>query len=99
MLLQPIEWPKDRAAEEKLLDEVWTSFDKVNQAGPVHGRLIRELIIVTQADKPMARAGGKDTVQRKRSIELYEKEIEEAYERAEKMGLVWGDIANQGSLV
>ncbi|KAL9106765.1 MAG: hypothetical protein Q9227_008264 [Pyrenula ochraceoflavens] len=102
VLLQPREWPKDRAAEQKLLDEVWSttsSFDKINGAGPVNGRLIRELAVVTRAEKPMARAGGKDTVQRKRSIELYEKEIEEAYERAEKMGLLWGDIANQGNLV
>lgn len=36
----------------------------------------------------MARAGGKDTVQRKRSIELYEGRIELAYQHAEKLGLI-----------
>ena len=99
VLLQPMQWPVDEAGEEELLDDVWKNFDKVNQAGPVHGRLIRELTVVTRKHKPMARAGGKDTVQRKRSIDLYDAEIEAAYARAEKMGLLFGEIADRGNLV
>ncbi|KAL9616240.1 MAG: hypothetical protein Q9160_008866 [Pyrenula sp. 1 TL-2023] len=99
VLLQPREWPEDAEAEGRFVDEVWRSFDEANRAGPVHGRLARELVVVTRADKPMARAGGKDTAQRKRSIELYEREFEAVYERAERLGLIWGDVADQGRLV
>ena len=99
VLLQPRQWPEDKEGEDKLLDDIWKNFDKVNQAGPVFARLTRELVVITKKDKPMARAGGKDTVQRKRSIELYEEEIEEAYKRAEELGLLYGDVADKGDLV
>ena len=99
VLLQPREWPKDDEAEEQLLDDLWPDFEKANEAGPVHGRLIRELVVLTKKEKPMARAGGKDTVQRKRSIELYETEIDLIYERAEKLGLIFGEVAEKGRLV
>ncbi|KAI9676690.1 MAG: hypothetical protein M1822_008253 [Bathelium mastoideum] len=99
VLLQPTEWPASEQEERELVDKVWPSFEKANEAGPVYGRLIKELVVVTKREKPMARAGGKDTVQRKRSIELYEEEIDQAYKRAEKMGLVYGEDVEPGKLV
>lgn len=47
----------------------------------------------------MARAGGKDTVQRKRSLQLYHEEIDEAYCRAEELGLLFGEVSESGGLV
>ncbi|KAL9078027.1 MAG: hypothetical protein Q9157_003058 [Trypethelium eluteriae] len=99
ILLQPARWPETEHQERELVDRVWSTFEKANEAGPVYGRLIKELVVLTRKDKPMARAGGKDTVQRKRSIELYEAEINEAYARAEKMGLVFGEVAESGKLL
>ena len=99
VLVQPRQWPEDDETEKRLLEEIWSSFKRADEAGPVYGRLIKELVVLTKKDKPMARAGGKDTVQRKRSIELYEEEIELAYQRAEKLGLLWGEVADTGGLI
>ena len=49
--------------------------------------------------QPMARAGEKDTVQRKRSLQLYQEEVDEAYCRAEELGLLFGAISESGGLV
>jgi hypothetical protein len=99
VLVQPFEWPASEEEEQALIDSAWPYFEKANASGPVFGRLIKELIILTKPDKPMARAGGKDTVQRKRSFDLYEAEINAAYERAERAGLLSGEIAEKGALV
>lgn len=99
VLLQPKQWPENDEVEKRLLEDVWSSLTRANEAGPVYGRLINELVVLTKKDKPMARAGGKDTVQRKRSFELYEREIELAYQRAEKLGLIWREFADAGGLI
>ena len=99
VLLQPRQWPESVEEEKNLIDEVWPKFEQANEAGPVYGRLAKELVVLTKKGKPMARAGGKDTVQRKRSIDMYEEEIEQVYQRAEKMGLLWGKDAEADSLV
>ena len=92
VLIQPVagKFPKTEQERGTLLDDIWPYIDRANEAGPVFGRLIRELVVFVKEDKLMARAGGKDTVQRKKSIELYEDEIEEAYQKAEDKGLVFG---------
>ena len=99
VLVQPTQWPENPETEKWLLEEISSSLTRANEAGPVDGRLIKELVVLTKKDKPMARAGGKDTVQRKGSIELYEKEIEAAYQHAEKLGLLWGKVADAGQLI
>ena len=99
VLLQPRDWPADEEAEKDLIEKLWSHFQRANEAGPVHGRLIKELVVLTKKEKPMARAGGKDTVQRKNSIELYKDEIEHVYQQAEKLGLIWGEVADAGELV
>ncbi|RYP25697.1 hypothetical protein DL768_011392 [Monosporascus sp. mg162] len=99
VLVQPSQWPESEEEEHKLIDAAWPQFEKANEAGPVFGRLVKELVVVTKQSKPMERAGGKDTVMRKRSLQLYEDEIDEAYQRAEKLGLLYGDAADKGNLV
>ena len=78
VLVQPSQWPESEEEERSLIDAAWRTFGKANDAGPVFGRLIKELVVVVRPSKPMARAGGKDTVQRKRSVQLYQDEIDEA---------------------
>ena len=99
VLVQPSQWPEWEQEERSLIDAAWPDFENANEAGPVFGMLIKELVVVAKQSKPMARAGGKDTVQRKRSLQLYEDEIDEAYRRAEKLGLLFGEIAEKGKLV
>ena len=41
----------------------------------MHRRLIKELVVLKKIGKPMAKAGGKDTMHRKKSIELYEDKL------------------------
>ena len=99
---RPGHWPalESEQEERSFIDAIWAHFEKANnEAGPVHGRLIKELVIVTKQSKPMARAGGKDNVQRKASLRLYQDEIDEAYRRAEELGLLFGDVAERGGLV
>ena len=88
LLVEPREWPEDSAAEERLREEIRRRLDFVNSAGPVHGNLSPELVVLSRREKPMARAGGKNTVQRQRSVEMYKEEIEAAYARTEMMGLM-----------
>lgn len=99
VLVQPVKWPESEEEEQALLNAAWPYFEKANQAGPVFGRLIKELVVVAKPDKPMAKAGGKDTVQRKRSLDLYIDEIDGAYANAEKLGLLFGEVAEGGNLV
>ena len=93
VLVQPRQWPASEDEERSLVNNAWPDFEKANNAGPVFGRLIKELVVVAKQSKPMARAGGKDTVQRKRSLQLYQDEIDEAYQRAEHLGLLYGEIS------
>ena len=88
VLVQPRQWTQNDKEEKQVLEEIGSSLKRANEAGPVDGRLIKELVVLTKAYKPMARSGGKDTVQRKTSVELYEKEIEHAYQRAANLGLL-----------
>jgi len=99
VLVQPRQWPETEEDESKLIDAAWPDFEKANGAGPVHGRLIRELVVVAKPSKPFVKAGGKDTVMRARSLQQYEDEIEQAYQAAEKAGLLYGDVADKGALV
>ena len=48
--------------------------EEANKMSPTFARLFKEMIIVTDPSKPLARAG-KGTVIRKVSLSLYEKEI------------------------
>ncbi|KAH8204592.1 hypothetical protein TruAng_001221 [Truncatella angustata] len=99
ILLQPSRWPETKEEERRLVDATWPTIEKANEAGPVLGRLIKELVVVARQSKPFVKAGGKDTVMRFRSLQLYEDEIDEAYKRAEEKGFLYGDVADKGNLV
>lgn len=99
VLVQPSKWPQSEEEERDLVDAVWPQIEKANDAGPVYGRLIKDLIVVAQQSKPTERSGGKNTVMRKKSLQLYEEDIDEAYRRADELGMLYGDIANKGGLI
>lgn len=99
VLIQPRTWSDTDKGDQHFVDDVWPTIQRANEAGPVYGRLIKTLVVVVKQAKPMERAGGKDTVMRKRSLALYQDEIDEAYRRAEELGSLYGEVADQGHLV
>ena len=64
-LVQPSSWPESELEEQRVLDAAWPDFEKANEAGPGHGRLIRDWVAMARNPQPFPRAGGKDTVQRR----------------------------------
>lgn len=59
VLLQPSKWPMSEEERCRLLDDLWPSIEAANDSGPVHGRLIKELVVLAKESKPMVRAGGR----------------------------------------
>ncbi|KAJ2985393.1 hypothetical protein NUW58_g5554 [Xylaria curta] len=81
--LMPNSVPNTNEDRQRILDELWPKIDKANKAAPKFGRIPKELIILTSRDKPFARAS-KGTIQRRLSIDAYEEEIENLYQKVEE---------------
>ena len=48
--------------------------EEANRIAPAFAKIFKEMIIVTEPDRPLPRAG-KGTVIRKQALEVYEKEV------------------------
>lgn len=77
LLVEPRKFPID--SKELLLDDIWPMVQKANQLCPTHGRIMKDCIIFTKAEKPVPRAA-KGTVQRMMTLDLYKDEIDELYD-------------------
>ena len=64
-----------------LVEEIWPHVQRANASAVAHGRIAKDRIFFTTAEKPLLRAG-KGTVQRQRSVTMYQREIEEVYDDA-----------------
>ncbi|KAK2591580.1 hypothetical protein QQS21_010731 [Conoideocrella luteorostrata] len=82
LLVEPAEPISSQRGKESLLDALWPSVLEANKQTPSHGRIQRDMIIVTAEGKPMLRAG-KGTVQRKMTVDLYATELNVLYSAAE----------------
>jgi len=78
MLLEPMQ---DGIAKEELLSNVWPAIEEANSLVPERARVLKSLIVVAGAEKPLVRAA-KGTLVRKQSLKLYKAEIEEVYNEA-----------------
>lgn len=78
LLVETAKPPSSEAERDQLLDSIWPSVQSANSESPSHGRIHRDMIIFTAADKPMPRAG-KGTVQRQATVDLYAAELEALY--------------------
>jgi len=69
-----------RSAEEiqALIDDVWPTIEKSNEAGLSIGRVSKDKIVFTSNEKPMMRAG-KGSVQRKLTLDYYQAELDALY--------------------
>ncbi|KAF4638022.1 hypothetical protein G7Y89_g45 [Cudoniella acicularis] len=70
--------PKDKDSRLALVRDIWPTIERANQDQPGVGRITKDMILFTKADKPMTRAG-KGTVLRKMTEELYRQELDEMY--------------------
>jgi thioester reductase-like protein len=82
LLLEPVDHLKDAEAEQKFIDSIWPLVKKANSETVAHGQISRELIAVTNPDKPFPRSG-KGTIPRATAVQLYAEEIDRLYERGE----------------
>ncbi|KAF3033927.1 hypothetical protein E8E11_002458 [Didymella keratinophila] len=70
--------------EEKaaLINRIWLVIEKANKPTPAHARVAKNMIVLVDPSKPMARAG-KGTVQRAATLALYTAEVDQLYEQKE----------------
>lgn len=79
----------DVVRHERTLEKLWPTIEAANSTAPRFGRVPRELILFATPEKPFLRAG-KGTVQRRLSIQAYEKEINDLYANVEEGLLISG---------
>ena len=79
LLVEPVSYPTTKEDKTKLMSEIWAAAERAMQRGPVSGKLDQDLILLTVAKKPLVRAGGKGTIQRKRSLAQYQDEVDQLY--------------------
>ncbi|KAI3400709.1 hypothetical protein diail_1918 [Diaporthe ilicicola] len=79
LILEPRVHPRTKEEETQLLDSVWPLVEKANEETVTHGRISRDLMTLSNPDKPFLRAG-KSTIQRAATVKLYKDEIEKLYE-------------------
>lgn len=93
LLVEGAEPPASDAERERLLDEIWPSVENANKESPSHGRIHRDMILFTTADRPMPRAG-KGTAQRQATVALYKTDLDDLYAASEVASSVKGrDVA------
>lgn len=79
LLIEPVTYPASTEEKESLLQDIWPAVEQAMRDGPATGRLVKPLVLFTVVDKPMMRAGGKGTVQRKKTVASYHLELDLAY--------------------
>ena len=101
LLLEPVASLQDEKEKRNFIDSIWPLVEKANRETVAHGRIGPEFISVSNPNKPFARTG-KGTIQRGRTTKLYADEIDQLYEKAEKVSYdrqVQLDVGSEESLV
>lgn len=78
LFVEPVQPPATDDDARALLDSVWPLVEKANRETVAHGRIARHMVALARPDKPFARAG-KGTIQRARTVQLYQDDIDELY--------------------
>ena len=81
LLVEAVKVPSTKQERDELLHEIWPTIERANQQSPAHGQLFKDLVLFTTTVKPMLRAG-KGTVQRKKTLDLYDEELDSMYTNA-----------------
>ncbi|KAI1103844.1 acetyl-CoA synthetase-like protein [Jackrogersella minutella] len=83
LFIEPVTNPRNDEEAEELLDRVWPYVVRANKETVAHGQIGRQFMALSNPDKPFHRAG-KGTVQRARTLKVYQDEIGKLYEEADK---------------
>jgi hypothetical protein len=84
LILEPSEPLSSKEEEEKFLDSVWPLVQRVNKESVAHGQIGRDMMTVSNPDKPFLRAG-KGTIQRAATIKYYSEDIDGFYEKSSQV--------------
>ncbi|KAK7991360.1 Non-canonical non-ribosomal peptide synthetase FUB8 [Apiospora saccharicola] len=84
LLIEPITQPCGESEERALIEELWPQVVRANRETVAHGQVAKAFIAVTAPGKAFCRAG-KGTVQRAATLAAHAQEIEQLYERAERV--------------
>lgn len=79
LVIEPVNNPETEDQKRALLDSVWPLVEKANEETVAHGRIARDMFVLSNPEKPFLRAG-KGTIQRALTVKLYQDEIEKMYE-------------------
>ncbi|EQK99859.1 Male sterility, NAD-binding protein [Ophiocordyceps sinensis CO18] len=81
LLIEPASHPTSEEEKERFIDELWPLVEEINKETVAHGRINRSFVGLTDAAKPLPRAG-KGSIQRAAALKLYEEEIDNLYDNA-----------------
>ncbi|KAL9476143.1 hypothetical protein ACSS6W_005984 [Trichoderma asperelloides] len=82
IILDPKSPLKSDAEAEALINDVWPLIEQANKQTVAHGRIVRQLVAISDPNMPFLIAG-KGTVQRTQTVRLYEDYIEGIYLKAD----------------
>ncbi|EKM60508.1 uncharacterized protein PHACADRAFT_246502 [Phanerochaete carnosa HHB-10118-sp] len=81
--------PNDMAALAAFRDKIWARVEEANAQAPGFAKIFKEMIVVTEPDKPLPRVA-KGSIVRKQASVVYEKEIEQLYK------MISASMSNEG---
>lgn len=98
IILDPKNPLKSDAEAEALISDVWPLIEQANKQTVAHGRIVRQLVAISDPNMPFLLAG-KGTVQRTQTVRLYEDYIEGIYLQAnDAVNNVNLDLSSQQAL-
>ncbi|KAJ7360799.1 putative aminoadipate reductase [Mycena albidolilacea] len=83
--------PSNEQQVARFRNTIWPVIEEANENAPAFSRIYKEMILVTQPERPMLRAP-KGTVIKKPTLALYKQEVEELYNTIEASGNAASDI-------
>ncbi|KAJ7731262.1 acetyl-CoA synthetase-like protein [Mycena metata] len=95
VLIEPnAQYTLDPADGQQLADfrnAIWPAIEEANETAPAFARIYKEMILVTDTERPMVRTP-KQTVIKKATVALYQKDIEKLYDTIEASGDAASDV-------
>lgn len=80
LIVEPHTYPETEEEKHALLESVWPLVEQANEETVQHGRISRDLLVLSNPEKPFLRAG-KGTIQRALTVKLYADDINKLYEK------------------
>ena len=82
LILEPATPPKTHEESQAIIESVWPLINGLNKATVSHGRISKQLVVLSDPDLPFPRAP-KGTMQRGLAVQAYKLKIDEIYKQAD----------------